>query len=163
MNISIDRLVEADYPEVRSIFQQGIETGLATFETQAPEWHDWDQRFWEASRIVARVHDKIVGWGALSSVSKRNVYKGVKEDTVYVSPDLFGKGIGKLLLKELIIQSEKLNIWTLQAVMFPENEASIKLHSSLGFREVGRRVKIGQLNGIWRDTILMERRNNIGL
>ena len=163
MSISIEHLEASDYPAIRKIFQEGIDSGLATFETHAPDWQEWDKRFWNKCRIVARSNGQIVGWGSLSDVSRREVYKGVKEDTVYVSRDHHGKGIGGLILSELVKRSEALGVWTLQAVMFPENIASVSLHSSLGFREVGVRKDIGKLDGRWRDTLLMERRSSLGL
>lgn len=147
------------WPDVEKIYQQGIDTDQATFETSTPSWESWDQGHCVSPRLVALDNGQIVGWAALSPVSKREVYRGVAEVSVYVSVNHLGQGIGKLLLQALIDQSEKLGFWTLQAVTFPENKASIGLHQKLGFRLVGQRHKIAQQHGVWRDTVIMERRS----
>ncbi len=139
----------------------GIDTKNATFETTAPDWEKWDQKFRTDLRLVALADKKIAGWVALSSVSNREVYKGVCEVSLYVHPLYSGLGIGRKLLHEIILLSEKKNIWMLQAGIFPENIASINLHKSLGFREVGFREKIGMRDGIWRDNIFLERRSKL--
>lgn len=149
----------SDWPAVEQIYLEGIATGNATFETESPGWEKWNSAHHPHSRLIARDGDNVLGWAALSPVSARRVYAGVAEVSVYVAASAQGKGIGKLLLTELIRQSEQNGIWTLQASIFPENAASLALHKSLGFREVGRRAKIGQLRGQWRDTILLERRS----
>lgn len=160
----IDTMSPADWPSVRKIYHKGIETGNATFETTTPEWDHWDQAHSADCRLVARLDGKIVGWAALSPVSGRCVYGGVAEVSVYLAESARGQGIGKALLTTLINASEAAGFWTLQAGMFPENAASIALHRSCGFREVGRREKIGKMNGVWRDTVLMERRSTrVGL
>ena len=154
----IDVMQPDDWNTVRTIYLQGIATGNATFETDAPEWEEWDANHLACCRLVARVDDAIVGWAALSPVSRRAVYRGVAEVSVYVAGSHHGKGIGIQLLKRLIAESEAEGIWTLQAGIFPENSASIELHRKCGFREVGRRERIGKLIDVWRDVVLMERR-----
>lgn len=149
-----------DWLEVKEIYEEGIATGNATFQLSAPEWEEWNTGHLQHSRIVARYDGKIIGWAALTPVSGRCVYAGVAEVSVYVSDKARGKGIGKQLLQKLIEESEANNTWTLQAGIFPENVASIKIHESCGFRLVGTRERIGQMNGKWRDTVLMERRSN---
>ena len=155
-----EELRPQDWPAVRAIYQEGIVTGNATFETQVPAWEDWDASHPEDCRLVARRGGHIVGWGALSPASGRCVYAGVAEVSVYVAAAARGQGIGKRLLQALIEVSERQGIWTLQAGVFPENEASIALHKSCGFREVGTRARIGQLRGVWRDVVLLERRSD---
>ena len=152
---------ETDYPEVERIFQAGIDTRHATFETKAPSWKGWNIRFREECRIVATYDDKVVGWAALSGVSSREVYHGVCEVSVYVADDYQGMGRGQSLLSQLILESENCGIWTLQATIFPENKTSIHLHRKHDFRIVGRREKIGKTDEIWRDTILLERRSKL--
>ena len=149
---------KADWSKVRSIYEEGIATKNATFETDVPEWGEWDEDHLKSCRFIALNDQHIVGWAALSPVSGRCIYSGVAEVSVYVSLSARGKGIGKLLLSSLIQESEYQNIWTLQAGIFPENQISIVLHKKAGFREVGYREKIGELDGIWRDVILLERR-----
>lgn len=148
-----------DWPEVSEIYKQGIESGDATFEQELPSFEEWDKRHLKFCRLIAEVDNKIVGWAALLPVSHRKVYEGVAEASIYVSVDFRGKEIGTKLLYKLIVESEKQNIWTLQASIFPENKASIKLNENLGFRKVGYREKIGNMKGIWRDTFLFERRS----
>ena len=151
----------SDWPAVERIYLEGIATGNATFETESPGWEKWNSAHHPHSRLIAKDGDALVGWAALSPVSARRVYAGVAEVSVYVAASAQRKGIGRLLLTELIRQSEQNGTWTLQAGVFPENAASIALHKSLGFREVGRRMKIGQLRGRWRDTVLLERRSEV--
>ena len=150
-----------DWPAVEAIYQQGIVTGNATFETESPGWEKWNANHHQHSRLVARTGDKVLGWAALSRVSTRQVYTGVAEVSIYVAASVRGKGIGKELLQALIEQSEQNGIWTLQAGIFPENSGSIALHKSFGFREVGLRERIGKLAGIWRNVVLLERRSSI--
>jgi phosphinothricin acetyltransferase len=161
MDLTIRPMTAADWPEVARIYVEGIETGMATFETTVPSWEAWNANHLPFARLVAFVEDSaaLQGWAALSRVSARPVYAGVAEVSVYIARDARGSGIGKTLLQQLIRESETNGIWTLQAGIFPENEASIGLHKSLGFRVVGRRERIGRLNGIWRDTVLLERRS----
>lgn len=159
--LQIRSLVARDWERVRSIYLDGIATGQATFETRAPSWAEWDSGHLLVPRLVATDVEQIVGWAALSPVSVRSVYAGVAEVSVYVSSNLSGRGVGKMLLESLAAESERNMIWTLQASIFPENVASIALHKSCGFREVGRRDRIGKMNGDWRDTVLLERRSRL--
>ncbi|WP_286856642.1 GNAT family N-acetyltransferase [Sphingobacterium sp. UBA7625] len=152
------------FREIAEIYRQGLETGNATFETSVPNWEDWDKSKLEHSRFAAVIDNIIVGWAALSAVSDRCVYGGVAEVSIYISNDHKGKGIGKALMTKLITESEIHGIWTIQSGMFPENEATIALHKSTGFRIIGHREKIGKLGDTWRDTVIMERRSKtIGL
>lgn len=153
--------VPEDFPAVTRIYQQGIETGNATFETVAPDWEVWDKKFLSTCRFVVENENVVLGWAALSGVSERAVYVGVCEVSVYVTPEAWGRGVGKLLLQTLVTESEARGIWTLQAGIFPENKVSVALHEKCGFRIVGVREKIGQMNGIWRDTLLLERRSKV--
>lgn len=157
--ILIEPMEAADWPRVRDIYLEGIATGHATFEIEAPSWEWWNAAHLPFARLVARHAGDIVGWAALSPVSQRCVYGGVAEVSVYVSSASRGAGLGRVLLCALIEASERNGIWTLQAGIFPENTASIALHLVSGFHEVGRRERIGKLNGVWRDTILLERRS----
>jgi L-amino acid N-acyltransferase YncA len=160
MDLKIENMREEDWEQVRSIYLEGIASGHATFETEAPSWEGWSAGHIQACNIVARVEDKILGWAALSSVSGRCVYAGVAEVSVYVGQKYRGKKIGQTLLSILVERSEEEGIWTLQAGIFPENTSSIFLHKKCGFREVGRRDRIGKMKGIWRDVVLLERRSN---
>jgi len=154
-------LQPAHWPAVKTIYEAGLATGNASFQISAPPWEEWDAAHLKHSRLVSTLNDQVVGWAALTPVSGRCVYAGVAEVSVYVHPDSRGLGIGEELLQELIIESERKGIWTLQAGIFPENTASLRIHEKTGFRQVGFREKIGQMNGIWRDTILLERRSKI--
>lgn len=149
----------SDWPAVREIYAQGIATRNATFETELPAWEKWDSNHRSDCRLVARDGNAVLGWAALSPVSSRQVYAGVAEVSVYVASESRGRGVGKALLQALIEGSEKAGTWTLQAGIFPENTASIVLHKSLGFGEVGVRQQIGKLDGRWRDVVLLERRS----
>ena len=155
----VEAMQPGDWEQVRQIYLEGIATGQATFKTSAPSWEQWDTGHLPFARLVAREADDVAGWAALSPVSQRCVYGGVAEVSVYVSAAHRGKGIGQRLLLELIAESERNGIWTLQAGIFPENASSLRLHTGCGFREVGRRERIGRMNGSWRDTILLERRS----
>ena len=162
--MQIINLTPDHWPAVKAIYESGIATGNATFQTTAPAWNEWDKSHTPACRLVATNGDQVIGWAAITPVSGRCVYAGVGEVSVYIADGARGQGVGKALLSALIAASEQNGFWTLQAGIFPENTASIKLHESCGFRTVGRREKIGKLNGVWRDTILLERRSNeIGL
>jgi L-amino acid N-acyltransferase YncA len=161
MDFTIDTFTLADWPAARAIYQEGIETGQATFEEQAPEWPAWDASHLAQARLVARRGESILGWAALSPVSRRECYRGVAEVSVYVRSSERGRGIGRVLLDALIAESERLGIWTLQGSTFPENTASLRLQERCGFRIQGRRERVAQLRGIWRDTVLTERRSQI--
>ena len=159
MNLTIDNMSSGDWDAVRAIYLEGIATRDATFETDAPDWEKWDRDHLPACRLVARSGDQIIGWATLSPVSGRCVYAGVASLSIYVAETARGQGVGKALLQALIEASEQQGIWTLEAGIFPENAASIALHKSCGFREVGRRERIGQMDGVWRDVVFMERRS----
>jgi len=161
MNCVIDEMTSVHWESVRAIYLEGITTGTATFETQAPVWESWDAAHLLHSRFVVRAGETIGWWAALSAVSSRCVYGGVAEVSVYVGGSHRREGLGRALLETLIVSSERNGIWTLQAGVFPENEASIALHQACGFREVGRRDRIGNLHGRWRDTVLLERRSTV--
>jgi len=161
MNVTIAAMTTADWPAVRAIYLDGIATGQATFETDAPDWPAWDASKLSHSRLVARVGDEVVGWAALSPTSTRAVYAGVAEVSVYVASAHRGDGIGKRLLEAVIVESERNGIWTLQGGTFPENMASLRLQKACGFRVLGRRDRVGQHHGVWRDTILTERRSRV--
>jgi len=145
--------------QVLAIYEAGIATGNATFQTSAPKWEEWDQSHLQHSRLVAVEDDKVLGWAALTAVSGRCVYAGVAEVSVYVAPEAQGKGIGHQLLQALINESEQNNCWTLQAGIFPENTGSVKIHEACGLRIIGRRERIGKMGNTWRDTLLLERRS----
>ncbi|UBM60298.1 N-acetyltransferase family protein [Marinilongibacter aquaticus] len=150
---------ETDYPQLAAIYEQGIATGMATFETAAPSWAAWDKAHLKVCRIAAFEDETMLAWAALSPVSSRCVYAGVAEVSIYVSSKSRGKGIGQHLLKNLQERSEEHGFWTLQAGVFPENKASLALHLKCGFRQIGFREKIGQLDGIWKDNVIFERRS----
>ena len=154
-------MTEDDWAAVRQIYLHGIAGGHATFETAAPSWSEWDARHLNFARLVAVTDGEVKGWAALSPVSSRAVYRGVAENSVYVAPDAQGRRVGRQLLQNLIIESEANGIWTLQNSIFPENVASLNLHLSCGFREVGYRERVAQLNGVWRNTVVMERRSSV--
>lgn len=161
MDYTIDRMASRDWEQVRAIYLQGIATGDATFETDAPAWESWDRSHLPECRLVARANDGVVGWVALSPVSNRRAYVGVMEVTIYVAEKARGRGVGRALLQALIADSERLGIWTLQAGIFPENTASLALVNRFGFRTVGVRERIGERHGVWRDVILLERRSSL--
>jgi L-amino acid N-acyltransferase YncA len=146
---------------VAAIFEEGIATGLATFETAAPDWPAWDDSHLPGTlRLAAEEDGEVVGFAALAPVSSREAYRGVAENSVYVSERARGKGVGSQLLGELVRRAEEAGIWTIQTSIFPENLASLAVHMRAGFRVVGRRERIGKLRGEWRDTLLLERRSN---
>ena len=147
-----------DWPDARAIYDEGIRGGDATFETEPPSWERWDAAHPEL-RLVAERDGVVVGWAALSPVSDRCCYEGVGEVSVYVAEAARGARVGRTLLDELVRRSEQAGYWTLNAGVFPENEASLRLHKACGFREVGVRVRLGQLRGVWRDVVLLERRS----
>src|SRR5262245_5027863 len=153
-------LFPSDWPSVLAAYEEGLATGHATFETTAPSWEQWDAAHSLHARLVAVDDNTVFGWAALTPVSRRKVYSGVAEASVYIRSEARGRGVGRLLLTSLISESEAAGIWTLQASIFPENTASVGLFSSCGFREVGRRERIAQLASVWRDTVLLERRSS---
>ena len=161
MRIDITAMQVEDWHSVQAIYLEGIATGNATFETEPPDWMTWNAQHLAVGLLVARCGDKIIGWAALSAVSDRCVYSGVAEVSVYVATRWQGQGVGKALLRALIEESEAEGIWTLQAGIFPENKASIALHKACGFRLVGIRKSLGQLHGIWRNVVLLERRSMV--
>jgi len=166
MNFKIDRMRNGDWLQVRSIYRQGIATGQATFEADAPTWDQWHSSHLRPCRLVARANGHLLGWAALSPVSNRPVYGGVAEVSVYIKNDCQRQGLGSALLGALIEASEESGVWTLQALIFPENDASIRLHRKHGFKEIGVREKMGKMTfgplaGIWRDVLLMERRSRV--
>ncbi len=157
----IEEMKDEHWPRVRAIYQDGIAESNATFETVPPAWNEWDRTHLREGRLVAKAEGVVVGWAALSSVSSRPAYVGVAEVSIYVAASAREKGIGRALLQALVEASERAGFWTLQGGIFPENKASIALHRSCGFREVGVRERIGRLYGVWRDVLLMERRTRI--
>lgn len=161
MSVRVEEMSERDWERVRAIYLEGIETGRATFETRAPGWDEWNRSHLAHSRLVARVGGDVGGWAALSPVSARKVYRGVAEVSVYVARAARGGGVGRALLAALVESSERHGIWTLQAGIMSENTESLALHLRCGFREVGRRERIGKLHGVWHDTVLLERRSRL--
>jgi phosphinothricin acetyltransferase len=159
--VTIAPLRRADWGDVARIYGEGIATGEATFETEVPEWDRWDAAHMPSHRLAATAGGHLVGWAALSPVSERCVYAGVAEVSVYVAAHARGHGVGAALLAALVSSSEADGVWTLQAGIFPENEASVRLHERAGFRVVGRRARLGRLHGAWRDVLLMERRSPV--
>lgn len=159
--MQIIQLNQTHWYDVKKIYEQGIATKNATFQTAAPTWKEWDDSHLSHSRIVAQINNQIVGWAALSPVSERCVYNGVAEVSVYVDLKFTRLGIGKSLLLNLISESEANKIWTLQSGIFPENKASIHLHKSCGFKKIGIREKLGKMDLTWRDVILLERRSDV--
>ena len=159
MPFRIDVMTDSDWPEVRRVYEEGLATGVGSFETEAPSWDQWNAARLSHSRLVAR-EDGLVGWAALSPFSKRSCYAGVAEVGIYVAARARGRGIGRALLQALIESAERHGIWTLQGATIADNAASLALQSSCGFRVVGRRVRIAKRDGQWHDTILTERRSD---
>ena len=157
--IELRDLRPGDWPEVAAIYEAGIRGGDATFETEVPSWEAWDAA--HTLRLVAEADGRVAGWAALSPVSERCCYAGVAEVSVYVAPEAQGRGVGRALLARLVDESEREGIWTLQAGIFPENEPSVALHERCGFRVVGTRERLGKLDGVWRDVLLLERRSEV--
>lgn len=162
MKVTFRPMVPGDWPAVAEIYRQGIESGNATFETDVPEWESWDAARSPECRIVAAVDEAVVGFGGLSPVSRRCVYAGVREVMIYVAASARGRGVGAKLLLELVRQTESLGLWTLQAGIFPENQASIRIFEKAGFRVLGTHERLGRFHdGRWRDVVLMERRSSV--
>lgn len=151
-------VVEADWPAIAAIYTAGIATGDATFDSAVPSWAEWEASHRHDLRFVAVIGESVVGWAAASSVSDRSCYAGVVEDSVYVASSHLGRGIGRLLLAHLVTAAEAVGVWTVQAGILPENVPSVRLHQACGFRVVGRRERLGSLNGVWRDVLLVEHR-----
>lgn len=160
MEINIRRMTQSDWPQVKVIYEEGIKSKNATFETQAPTYEKWMDAAHPDCHLVAEEDDQVLAWAKVLFTSARPVYAGVGEVSIYVHPSAKGKGIGSKLLQELIISSEQQGFWTLKAVIFPENVASINLHKKCGFRIVGTHEKMGKMDGIWRDNVVMERRSD---
>ena len=158
--MNLRELRAGDWPAVRAIYEDGIRSADATFETETPSWERWDAAHPEL-RLVAERDGSVVGWAALSPASARDCYRGVGEVSVYVAAEARGDGLGRALLDELVERSEQAGYWTLSAGVFPENEASLRLHKACGFREVGVRERLGELGGVWRDVVLLERRSTL--
>lgn len=159
--MEIKTITQDHFSEVAEIYRQGLATGMATFQNEVPSWEEWDRAHLAFCRMAASKNNKILGWAALTPASGRSVYAGVAEVSIYLAEGERGKGIGTLLLNALIEQSEANGIWTLQSGIFSENKGSIRLHEKCGFRQVGYRERIAKKNGIWKDTVLMERRSKI--
>jgi len=159
--MEIRELKQEDWPAVLEIFEQGIAGGNATFETEAPSWEAWTRSQLDGQRWVAVEGGRVVGWVAAHPVSLRPCYRGVVEHSVYVHDEWQGRGIGRLLLERLVESTEAEGIWTIQTGVFPENEASLALHEKCGFRVVGTQEKLGKMNGVWRDVVVIERRSAI--
>jgi L-amino acid N-acyltransferase YncA len=157
---AIATLAATDWDDVARIYAEGIAT-LATFETEVPAWEQWGRAHLPGHRLVARDEGRVVGWAALAPVSSRCVYAGVAEVSVYVAADARGRGIGTALLAALVKSSEAGGVWTLEAGILPENEASVRMHERCGFRVVGRRERLGRMRGEWRDVLLLERRSTV--
>ncbi len=156
LQLLVRNLGPEDWPEVAAIYRDGMRGGLATFETEVPSWEAWEAA--HPLRVVAERNEEIVGWAAAGPVSSRWAYRGVAESSVYVARKTQGTGVGRAVMEALVDESERAGIWTLQTSIFPENEASLALHRGLGFRVVGVRIGIAKRDGLWRDTVLMERR-----
>jgi L-amino acid N-acyltransferase YncA len=159
MTIAFRPMTANDWEHVAEVYRQGIETGNATFQQDIPSWQDWDNWHLKNCRIVCIMENQLAGWAALTPISGRCVYAGVAEISVYIADKFRGQRLGLQLLQQLIEESEKENLWTLQAGIFPENTASLTIHEKLGFRKIGYRERIGKMKGKWRDTILLERRS----
>jgi L-amino acid N-acyltransferase YncA len=159
--MEIIQLKPEHWDDVKSIYEEGIKTRNATFETRSPSWEEWDKKHHESLRFVSVEDGKVTGWAALIPTSTREVYSGVMEVSIYIAEDHRGKGVGKALFDVLISESEKNNVWSLLSVLFPENTASIKLHEKVGFRIIGVREQMGKMGDVWRDNIMMERRSKI--
>ena len=159
--VAITSLVPGDWDDVARIYADGIAFGVATFETEVPTWEAWDRAHLAGHRLLARDGRRAAGWAALTPVSARPVYAGVAEVSVYVGAEARGRGVGTALLAALVDSSEAGGVWTLEAGILPENEASVRMHERCGFRVVGRRERLGRMRGVWRDVLLLERRSAV--
>lgn len=160
-NIVIMPMEKSDWQQVEAIYVEGIQTNNATFDMVPPTWEDWDKGHLADCRLVATVKNQVVGWAALSQSVHKKAYSGVAEVSIYISQKAAGKGVGTLLLESLIDKSEEQGFWTLQALIFPENKASLHLHTKLGFEVIGTRKRVGKLHGQWRDVVFLERRSTL--
>ena len=159
--LTIRPLHPEDWLAVEAIWTEGIDTRDATFETETPAWSSFDASRHPDHRHVALLDDRVVGWATLSPVSRRPCYAGVAENSVYVTSDARNQGVGLALMEALVTKADASGIWTIQTSVFPENAASVRLHERVGFRVVGRRERIAQLDGVWRDTLFLERRSPV--
>jgi phosphinothricin acetyltransferase len=159
--VVIEELRPEHWDDVARVYAEGIATGEATFETEVPSWERWDAAHLPAHRFVAVLDGRVVGWVAVVPVSDRCVYGGVVENSVYVGAEARGRGVGRALLEALVASTEAAGVWTIQTGIFPENAASLRVHERAGFRVVGRRERLGKLNGAWRDVLLLERRSTV--
>jgi len=159
IELHVRDLTPDDWVDVAAIYRDGMRGGMATFETEVPPWEAWAAA--HTIRLVAELDERVVGWAALGPVSSRWAYRGVAESSVYIARDHQGRGLGRRLMEELIARSERDGIWTIQTSIFPENDASLKLHRRVGFRVVGIRKRVGKRDGLWRDTVLLERRSEV--
>jgi len=159
--VALRELTPDDWPAVADIYWDGMRTGLATFETEVPSWDEWDAAHLPQHRIVAELDGEVIGWAALSPASTRRCYAGVVENSVYVAEAARSGGVGRLLLERLIKQARLAGLWTIQTSIFPENRASLALHERCGFRVVGLRERIAKRDGVWRDTLFLERRSEV--
>jgi L-amino acid N-acyltransferase YncA len=157
--MTFETILESDFPAIARIYEEGIATGNATFQTNAPTWTEWDKSHLAFCRFLMKIDEKIVAWAALSPVSSRCVYGGVVEVSVYVAAKARGNGVGAAILAKLVAESEQNQLWTLQSGIFPENKSSVRIHEKCGFRIVGCREKIGKMGNVWRDNLLLERRS----
>src|SRR4029453_9726664 len=160
-SVDLRALTPEDWTAVADIYWDGMRDGLATFETEVPSWDAWDAAHLPDHRLVAEWLGEVVGWAVLSPVSQRRCYAGVTENTVYVAREARGRGVGRALLEELIADADAAGIWTIQTSIFPENRASLALHERCGFRAVGTRERIAKRDGVWRDTVFLERRSEV--
>ncbi|MBK9015212.1 MAG: N-acetyltransferase [Saprospiraceae bacterium] len=158
MKLTIEPLLEAHYPDVRRIYEEGLATGIATFETKSIDWQAWDEKYLPTCRLVALLEGKMAAWAALTPYSKREVYRGVGEVAIYVGSTFRRSGVGKALLERLVEMSEQAGFWTMQAVILRKTKPASDCTESVGFRIVGIRERIAQRDGIWHDNVLMERR-----
>ena len=159
--MEIREMINSDWSLVAQIYQEGMDTGLATFEKEVPTFQVWDTAHLKIGRLVAVNGENILGWTALSPVSSRCVYGGVAEVSVYIGQGNRGQGVGKLLMQQLIVESEKAGFWTLQSGIFPENKGSVELHLKMGFRFIGKRERVGKRDDVWKDNLLFERRSTV--
>jgi L-amino acid N-acyltransferase YncA len=162
LEYKISEMSHLDWKQVAKIYLEGINTGIATFQTEVPTWQEFNNSHISSCRLVVRLDDNILGWGALSTTSSRCVYAGVAEVSLYIANNYKGQGIGTVLLRDLINVSEKNGFWTLQSGIIRKNISSIELHKKCGFREIGIREKVAKMNDEnWLDVVLMERRSKI--